>query len=157
MKITWNDLIVKFGDIDPKKLIEDWKWLIGDNMKPIIISSIGDLFLTDNNGKFYWLNVGEGKIHFVAENENEFKRKMNDDKIADEWFMFNLVGEIKESGLELVEKKVYSYKKLPILGGEYNADNFELTDIEVHFSIAGQIHQQIKDLPDGTTVNIKIK
>ena len=38
--------------------------------------------------------------------------------------------------------------------GEYEPENFELTDIEVHFELSGQIHKQIKDLPDGTNVKI---
>jgi predicted transcriptional regulator len=32
--------------------------------------------------------------------------------------------------------------------------NFPFWDIEVHFELSGQIHKQIKDLPDGTKVKI---
>ena len=69
--------------------------------------------------------------------------------------MIGLVKKLKEQGIELTDKNLYGYKKLPALGGEYEPDNFELTDIEVHFELSGQIHKQIKDLPDGTKVNIK--
>ncbi|MFV8364738.1 T6SS immunity protein Tdi1 domain-containing protein [Flavobacterium sp. ZT3P35] len=156
MKITWKDLTINFNHIDLNRLMESWDWLIGNDKKPILMSSIGDLFLEDKNGICYWLNVGEGIIEKVAENESEFKAKLNDDETVDEWFLIELVSELKRNGLLLTEKKLYGYKTLPILGGEYKPENFELTDIEVHFELSGQIHKQVKDLPDGTKVNIKV-
>lgn len=157
MIITWKDLTVKFDYIDLDRLMESWDWLIGNDKKPILMSSIGDLFLEDNEGICYWLNVGEGILEKVADNETEFKAKLKNEEIVDEWFLIELVSEIKRSGLELTEKKLYGYKKLPIIGGEYKPENFEMTDIEVHFELSGQIHKQIKDLPDGTKVKIVTK
>ena len=157
MKITWKDLTIEFSHIPPENLTKCWTWLIGEDMKPIMLSSIGDMFLIDSEGKIYWLDVGGGELKPAAQNFEELEQKMKDDTIANEWFMFNLVIELKESGLELTEGKLYSYKKLPIIGGEYHPANFELTDIEVHFALTGQIHEKIKDLPDGTEVRFKIK
>jgi len=111
MKITWNDLIVKFEHLDPKRLTEDWTWLIGDNMKPIIISSIGDMFLSDMKGEIYWLNVGEGKFELVAKDNIEFSEKLKSEEISNEWFMFDLVNEIKNSGLELSKGKLFVIKE----------------------------------------------
>ena len=156
MKLTWNDLTINFIHINSKTLTEDWIWLVGEHATPVIVSSIGDMFLSNRDG-IYWLNVGEGNYEKVANDIEDLKTKMNDNDLANEWFMFDLVNSIKESGLHLTNGKLFSYKKLPIIGGEYEPDNFELTDIEVHFSIAGQIHQQIKDLPDGAKINIKLK
>jgi len=154
MKITWNDLKVDFNHIDQNRLTESWNWLIGTDKKPILMSSIGDLFLADNKGVCYWLNVGEGILEKVADSTDEFKAKLKDNEQIDEWFLIGLIEKLKESGLELIDKHLYGYKKLPVLGGEYEPENFELTDIEVHFELSGQIQKQIKDLPDGTKVNI---
>ena len=154
MKITWDDLKIDFKHIDQNRLTKSWSWLIGTDKKPILISSIGDLFLADEKGTCFWLNVGEGTFEKVADNIEEFKSKLKDNEQVDEWFLIGLVEKLKESGLKLTEKHLYGYKKLPVLGGEYKPANFELTDIEVHFELSGQIHKQIKDLPDGTKVNI---
>lgn len=154
MKITWDDLKVDFTHIDLNRLTESWDWLIGNDKTPILISSIGDIFLEDRNEKCYRLNVGEGIIEKVAEDKTEFKEKLNDNEIVSDWFLVELVAELKKGGMELTENKLYGYKKLPVLGGEYEPENFELTDIEVHFELSGQIHKQIKDLPDGTNVKI---
>ena len=153
MKITWSDLKVDCTHIDLKKSIESWDWLIGNDKTPILVSSIGDIFLEDRNEKCYWLNVGEGIIEKVAEDKTEFKEKLTDSEIVSEWFLVELVAELKKGGMELTENMLYGYKKLPVLGGEYEPENFELTDIEVHFELSGQIHKQIKDLPDGAKIN----
>ena len=156
MKLTWDDLIINFKHIQLDALTEDWKWLVGEEAYPVLISSIGDMFLS-NGDVIYWLNVGEGTCTKVANHFDDLLIMMKDDELANEWFMFDLVKEIKESGLSLTHGNLFGYKQLPIIGGKYEPQNFELTDIEVHFSLAGQIHRQIKDLPDGTKVNIKLK
>jgi hypothetical protein len=153
MKITWNDLMVPFDEDASAELLETWTWLTGNDKTPVIITSIGDMFLVDGENKIYWLNAGEGILELVAETDSEFQAKLNDIEQAREWFMTGLVAEIKQSGKELAAGKLYSYVKLPVLGGSYTADNFILTDISVHFVLAGQVHEQIRDLPDGTVIN----
>ncbi len=157
MKLTWKDLTIDFSQIDHQKLTEDWQWVLHPSMFPILISSIGDMFLQDNEGKIYWLNVGDGTLTLVAEDLDIFNKKLQNDDIANEWFMFDLVMSLKTSGLELTEGNLFSYKILPVLGGLYEPENFTLMDIERHFSFAGSIHEQIKDLPDGTSINFNIK
>ena len=153
MKITWDDLKVNFSNFKNRNILESWNWLIGNDKTPILVSSIGDVFLEDRNEKIYWLNVGEGIIEKVAENKAAFKEKLNNKEVVNEWFLVELVAELKKGGMELTENKLYGFKKLPVLGGDYEVANFELTDIEVHFDLSGQIHKQVKDLPNGTKVN----
>ncbi|GAB5523140.1 MAG: hypothetical protein Roseis2KO_10120 [Roseivirga sp.] len=156
MKITWKELTINFNHLDRLGLIESWAWLVGDDKLPILISSIGDMFLEDQKGRVYWLNVGEGTLKLIANNQEKFTIKLNDDDIANELFMFQLVTNILNSGLRLEPGKLFVYKQLPVIGGAYNAENFELTDIEVHFHLAGQIHEKIKDLPDGTKIKVTL-
>ncbi|MFD0999952.1 T6SS immunity protein Tdi1 domain-containing protein [Ohtaekwangia kribbensis] len=158
MKITWDDLRIDFDENTSDKLIADWKWLIGENKTPVLVTSIGDIFLKDDKDKIYWLNVGEGTVAVAADNVGEFKEKLQDHEQVNHWFLVDLVAALKKAGLELDKGEIYSYIKLPVLGGDYTVDNFEVTSMEVHFSFAGQIHRQVKDLPDGTKINaIKFK
>lgn len=154
MKLNWDHLIIDFDHIDKHGLLEAWEWLIGKEMTPLLISSIGDIFLIDQVKTIHWLNTEEGTLTIAADDIDHFNAKMKDFETANNWFMFNLVDQIKASGLILEEGKLFGYKTLPIMGGSYTADNFELIDIEVHFHLSGQIHEQIKDLPDGTVVRI---
>jgi hypothetical protein len=157
MELTWDDIIIDLTEIDLEKIISTWKWLIGDNKQPILISSIGDLYLKDENENCFWLNVGEGILEKIADSVAEFEEKINDYEIASEWFLIELVKSIKESGLNLTENMLYGYKVLPILGGDFIPENFELIKVETHFELNGLIHKQIKDLPDGSEINIEVK
>lgn len=75
---------------------------------------------------------------------------------ANEWFVPQLIGDILTSGKRLAPSECFGYKVPPVLGGEVQPDNFEPTDLQVHFGILGQIHRQVKDLPPGTPIG-KIK
>jgi hypothetical protein len=157
MNFTLEEITVNFDHIDRTRLLESWDWLIGKDKTPILMSCIGDLFFTDANENCYWLDVGGGILEQVSQSLEEFHLKLKDINQLDEWFLFSLIDRIKKSGLTLKENELYGYKVLPVLGGEYEPENFEGTDIEVHFELSGQIHRQIKDLPDGTKVEIKVK
>jgi hypothetical protein len=154
MKINLDDLTVKFNNENSDRLTEDWIWLIGTDKKVLLVSAIGDLFLNDHGNNVYWLDVGGGELKLVADTIQDFEEKLKNIEQVNEWFMIDLTTELRLSDKKLKEGQLYSYKKLPIIGGDYAIDNFEPTDIEVHFCFAGQIHKQIKDLPNGTKVKI---
>jgi len=70
MQLTCNNSSIDFSHIDSKRLLDDWEWLIGTEMTPILISSIGDMLLEDVSGSIYWLNIGDGNLENVATNIN---------------------------------------------------------------------------------------
>ncbi len=53
----------------------------------------------------------------------------------------------------LLPGEIYSFRKPPILGGDYAFENVEKADLVVHFSLMGQIHEQVAKLPPGTSVS----
>jgi hypothetical protein len=156
VSITWSDLTIDFEHLDPEILVEDWRWLVGDEAKLVLISSMGDLFFQHRCGSVYCLLTGSAEYEKVANNSEEFQQKLGEDEFIREWFVVNLVAELKENGVGLEPGKLYGFKQLPVLGGLYHADNFELTDIEVHLAMTGQMNFHIKDLPDGTNVNFDV-
>jgi len=157
MAIAWEDITIKLEEEAILSLLCNWNWLVPNNLKPILVSRIGDMWLIDENGNVFWLNVGVGCLDKVADSETEFMVKLNDDQIANEWFMFELIQELKNTGMKPEGNELFGYILLPIIGGKYIANNFELTTIEKHFSQSGHIHKQLRDLPDGTVVNIELQ
>ncbi len=155
MPLTWDDLTVCFEHIDRTKLIEDWQWLVGSSL-PILITSVGDAFLQNESGEIYWLITGSAEFEKVANSYEEFQAKLNDNELINEWFLVPVVAQLKEQGVQLEQGKLYGFKQLPVLGGKYEPENFELTDIEVHFAMSGQMNLKIKDLPDGSRVNFEV-
>jgi hypothetical protein len=126
-------------------------------MELIVVSSLGDMFLADAEGRVSWLDTGAGQLQQVASSRDEFKRLVQQRENADEWFVPELVGDLMSTGVQLSPGQCWSYKTPPILGGEIEPDNFEPADLSVHFSILGQIHRQVRHLPPGSQIsNIKI-
>ena len=125
-------------------------------MTIVMISNLGDLFLENMIGEIYWLTADGGDLQKVADTTIHFDEQLQDDTFIDNWFLPALVEKFLAAGLELKENEVYSPKKLTVLGGTYDPDNFWPTDMSVHFQFTGVISEQIKDLPDGTPVRIKI-
>ncbi len=150
-----NDLTVNFDYSKEENLLEAWKWLIGEEKHPILISGIGDgdMFLQNEKGEVFWLDIGRGELIQVANSVEEFKALLEDEETVREWFLVELVAALKRAQISLGANQVYGYKPLPMLGGEYSSENLEPTDIEIHFQLAVQIHEQMKDLQDGTQIS----
>lgn len=61
--------------------------------------------------------------------------------------------------INILNVKFLSYEsclgyKVPLfLGGKDDLNNYEVADLEVYWSIQGQIFSQVKDLPPGTKIN----
>jgi hypothetical protein len=155
MNLLLDDLIINISNINQSELIENWLWLIPDFKQILLISKMGDMFLSANNGHVYWLATDDGSLTKIADSKAEFEQMLTDEANIDNWFLPSLVGKLLVANKYLGKNEVYSFKKLPIIGGEYSVDNIDPVNISVHFTLTGIIHEQIKDLPDGTKVQIK--
>ena len=60
--------------------------------------------------------------------------------------MPSLIVKLRRDGQLLRPGQVYGYKIPPCLGGAYSSENLEPTDIQVHFSILGQILRKTQGL-----------
>ena len=157
-QITWTDLTINPYNVDFDVLLEDWRWLVDKSYKPLVISAFGDLFLEGQDGSMYWLDTGMGKLIKVASSPKEFKSLMVQPENSNAWFMPPLVMDLKAKGMNLGPSQCYGWRIPPALGGKAEASNLEITDLQVHFSILGQINSKAKDLPAGTSIRgIKIE
>ena len=153
MSSSLNHLIKDISKIDTTDICSDWQWLLENQNEVVLVSSIGDMFLEANDKSVYWLDTGRAELNYVAENREQFLKLLTDKETTDNWFLSGLVNQLISEGKILEENEVYSFKTLPILGGDFSTENFDTTDISVHFSICGQIHKQLWDAQDGTKVN----
>lgn len=152
--MTLNDLTVNFEHLNREEILSDWRWLIGDTKLPILLSASGDAFVQDmESGSIFYLDTATAEIFEVAGDIKEFHTLLTDQEFVVNHFAVNMIGDLMSNGVILEPGKIYSYKKPPVLGGEYVLNNIELIDIEVHFAISGQIHNQVKNLPVGTKIS----
>ncbi|HEX3385660.1 MAG TPA: T6SS immunity protein Tdi1 domain-containing protein [Mucilaginibacter sp.] len=152
-----KDFIIDISEVDLDGIFDAWKWRLNEMCKIILISKMGDVFLLGNDEAIYWLGIDIGGVlKKIANNIQDFNSRLDIYDNIDNWFLPGLVEQIVCAGIHLNGNQVYSFKKLPVLGGDYSLNNIEPTDISIHFYLTGQICEQIKDLPNRTKVKIVI-
>jgi len=152
--MTLDDLTVNFSHLDREALLSDWRWLIGPRKQPILVAAIGDAYLQDpDDGSVHLLDVGGGALEQIADSVDEFRELLADREFVSDSFVPSTIVALRNSGKTLAPGQIYSYIQPPVLGGKYSTDNMEPTDVSVHFSILGQVHEQVKDLPEGTPIS----
>ena len=157
MSLTINELTRDITEVDIGDILSCWMWKVADMKAVAVMTILGDLFLIGQDDAIYWLQTDIGSLTKVADNMRQFEQYLTDEDKVDNWFIPLLVEKLITAGKRLKENEVYSFKKTPVLGGEYSIDNIEPMNMSVHFAFTGQICEQIKDLPDGTKVNIKLE
>ncbi len=151
--MNFNDITVNFFHIRREILLSEWTWFIG-NKVPILVTAMGDVFVQDpDDFSVHFLSVIYGQIEKVASSTEEFKVCLNDREFLGKYFHVQMIGELIRLGKKLKEKSIYSLIHPLWLSGEFDLNNIEITDIHVHFSIAGQTFQQVVNLPNGTKIS----
>jgi hypothetical protein len=151
------DFIVNSQDVDLEDICSCWQWRLRGPKRLVLISKLGDLFLIGNDECIYWLHTDSGDLTRIADNLEHFEQLLQKDENLDQWFLPSLLDKLANAGKILAKNQVYSYKKLPVIGGEYSMENIDPLDMSVHFAFSGQICEQIQNLPDGTKVKITVK
>jgi hypothetical protein len=149
--------IIDHENVDWPTVLADWAWLLPEELTVWLMNRYGDLFLVFNDDTVHLLDVGNGTIEQLAENRDEFALKIDEDDNVSNWLMVPLVDRLIEADKRLRADQCYSFIIPPILGGEYTVENTAILSITEHYGVYASIHQQIKGLPDGTKVVLKIK
>ena len=157
MAINIHDYMIDHSDVDWANVLRDWAWLLPERLKVWIMNRFGDLFLVFEDGSIQMLDVGAGTLERLADNREDFCKKIDDENNANDWLMIPLIDQLVAAGLTLKEGQCYGYCISPILGGGYTVENSFVLSIIGHYGVNASIHQQLKDVPDGTQVEICIK
>lgn len=153
MEPTWEDYLLRCGDADLTRLLNEWRWLVSHDYMPILVTALGDMFLAHANGRIFWLDTYEGSFTEVAIDYEALKATMVQPQLFQRWFLPHLIEQLKEQGITRESTQCYSPLVPPVFGGEMVPSNFHAVAPVVHFAFCGQIHQKVKDLPPGTPIN----
>jgi len=155
MKITWKELSFLPSDEALSSLREAWAWLLPQVFEPVMASTLGDIFFQQGGPEIYWLNTGTAEVTRVAASRTEFLELLRTDK-ADEWFMPDLIEQLNAAGKVLEPDGCYTYVTLPIFSeGKYDVSNLNPVPAAEHFGLTGEIHRQVRNLPDGSKVKLQ--
>jgi hypothetical protein len=144
-----SDLTLPNNEFDSDDILSEWRWLVGEDAKALVVTKAGDAFVQKADG-IYFLNLGENRFQQVCDSIPAFKELLAGRDFVSKHFLPQVQSEFVDSGQILGPSQVIGFKLPPITGGSFDLANLEPTDVSVHFSILGQIARKIKDLPDGT-------
>lgn len=117
------------------------------------VTAMGSLFLRHSDGVIYFLNTTDGTFERVADSEDAIDGLPNSSEHRFNLFLGFLVRDLRSKGMVLGPGQCYGWKVPLCLGGEPDAANVEVSDVAVHVSMHGQVHEQVRGMRDGTRID----
>ena len=161
--MKWSDIAFVPDAEAVDEAAREWQWLIPGPWKPLVSSMFGGLFLEQAAGGVFWLEMGTGELERVAASAKEFNDFLAGERNAawhervDEWFLPGFVQELHDAGMKPATGQCYGLTFLPIFAeGRYEIDNIFILPTREWFGFTGSMHQQMRDVPDGGKVVLKI-
>jgi hypothetical protein len=151
-----SDYLIDQEGFDWPTIVADWNWLLPSSFTIWRVNRFGDLFFVPDDGSVQFLDIGAGTISLLAPDKEAFYSLVDEDNNADNWFLIGLTDACVNAGLILQSGECYTFKVPPVLGGQYELENIETGSLVVNHGLLAQIHEQIKDLPDGATVDVVV-
>jgi hypothetical protein len=137
-------------------VLAEWRWLIGGRPIQVGWSSSGDLFFSDPSGRVCRIDTGSGEIGVVAGSLRDFLEAIKDPTQAEDVLLLPVVQSYEEKHGKLEEGQCLGFVQSPVFGGAYTAENRQAMSVAEHAASSGEIFRQIRDLPDGTKVRLKV-
>jgi hypothetical protein len=151
-----RDYLIDQEGKDWCRLLAPWADLLPASFTVWLVNRFGDVFAVCDDGTVCRLDIGSGTFVHVAGSREEFMELSNVQEDADDLLMIPFVDQCVAAGMILSPNQCYGYKIPPILGGEYDLENFIRIGIAEHYAFHGDLHQQTKGFPDGTRAKLVI-
>lgn len=147
-----DQYIIPRNGLDLNRLLEDWRWLLPKAHTVLMINRFAEFLIEDQAGIIHNLETGTGVLREIAKGRAELADAFDDEERAADLLMAGLTDACVAAGMTLLPGQCYQFKIPPSLGGTYELSNFDAGSMRVYLSLMGQLHEQIKDLPDGTPI-----
>ena len=135
---------------------ESWGWVGIEPLEVVGENDFGNLMIKDIEGKYWRLCPEDLYCKVVAQNRAELDALSTDQEFLSDWYMKALVEVAKDKLGPLEEGRKY-YLVIPgVLGGEYGINNIKTLPLAELIRLSGDLGKQIKDLPDGAQVKLKV-
>jgi hypothetical protein len=152
--MSFEEYLIDHTSFDWQRLLAEWARLLPFETTVWLMNRYGDLFLVYEDGSVHMLQIDGGSVQKLASSRDEFARKLDEGDNANQWLMIPLIDDLVDSGKVLKRDQCYGFIQPPILGGAYTVENTCVLSIVERFSFNSYLHEQLKDLPDGTPVEL---
>ncbi|MFY9854991.1 MAG: hypothetical protein WAK26_14035 [Terracidiphilus sp.] len=150
--LNWWDV----EQFDVEKLLATWRWLCPQKLTLLARNAFGDLFLQDDAGSVFCLNVSGGTFTKIASSYSQFVELAGQSEKREDWFAECDERTAAARGLTPRSDQCIGFE-IPVVFAESASTNPYLIDIYENVGMLGDLHRQIAELPDGAKVELKIR
>ena len=126
-------------------------------MTVVARNAFADLFLRDESGGIFRLDVGNGKFSKVTDSESVFVTLAKIPDNREEWFAEADEKAAAARGLNPNTNQCIGFS-VPLVFAQAGSSNTPyIVDIYDHVSFLGDLHRQISSLPNGARVRLQAK
>lgn len=146
-------LLIEPSDEDMLRALDGWSWIDLTGLTAIAVSAFGEVFFQGKTGSIVQLDSIEGCKREVASSLSGFVAALLEPAGRDDLLLAGLIIGARNKGILLSPGECYDFKVAPILGGPMDVEHIQKLSFVVKLHIAGQLHEQVKDLSPGTRIN----
>lgn len=137
-----------------EQVAEHWAWSGVVAVEVVVDNDFGNLILKDADDKFWRLCPEDVYCSVVAESIEAYNALIQNEEFLEDWHMTALVSQAKIMHGELEADERFCLKVPGILGGDYFGANVIKASQDDIIVSAGRLGQHIKDLPEGTKIDL---
>lgn len=147
------ELLRRFASEQYRNALECWAWIGLEGKEPIFTSPFGDVFFAATDG-VWWLDTFYGELLCHWGSIDECTAELQTREGQEQYLRAGLAAAAATQGLTPNESQVYDLGHPAVLGGELVVGNVQVMDFVTALGMAGQIHDQVRFIPEGTQVRI---
>lgn len=152
-----DDYLLNKDDKDWPALLEPLGDLLPERMKLWLVNRLGDMVGIQEDGSVLFVDLGACQASVVADSRDAFLDQFADADKVGFYMAVHLVDACVQSGMTLNSDQCYGFQVPPIVGGAYSVDNMTPIGIAEYYEFIGSLHEQIRDVPDGTSIRLTIR
>jgi hypothetical protein len=144
-------------DLSAEKLLLEWKWLVCGTFELLAVNAFGDLFLEDSNCNVHWLDITNAAFSAIAASAQDFTIAAATPEKRNEWLLEGLAEQAARRGFRPGKGQCVGYK-IPAVFKESatSPNNLYVADLYEFVSFMGDVHNQMKNAPDGSQIRLKV-
>ena len=144
--------------ISVERLLQEWNWLVQGRYRLLAVNPFGDLFLEGINGGVHRLDITRATFSAIADSEEDFAKAANEPAKRRDWRLDGLAWQAQHRDCSPGKGQCFGYKIPAVFKESANMpSNLYVADLYEFVSFMGDMHGQMKDVPDGEKVRIKIQ
>ena len=135
---------------------DSWGWCGIDPVEVVGATAFGNLMIKDGQGRYWRLCPEAFSYEVIAQTREALDEVSRDQAFLHDWYLQPMVEQAEAALGPLLPGQVYHFVVSPVLGGAYGIDNVRRLDHVEQVRFSGDLALQIKDLPDGAQVKLRI-